>query len=117
MAISFKGAHFPPEVILMGVRWYVAYPLSTRHVEALMEERGGGGSLHDQPVDHQVQPAAGGGMPSAQASRVGELAHGNVPDATCKNALVPPQALCVDAGPPEGWSQKGAGNAHPLLLP
>ena len=40
MAISFKGAHFPPDVILMGVRWYVAYPLSTRHVEELMEERG-----------------------------------------------------------------------------
>jgi len=40
MAIDFKGAHFPPEVILMGVRWYVAYPLSTRHVEALMAERG-----------------------------------------------------------------------------
>ena len=33
MAISFKGAHFPPDIILMGVRWYVAYPLSTRHVE------------------------------------------------------------------------------------
>jgi transposase-like protein len=28
MAISFKGAHFPPEIILMGVRWYVAYPLN-----------------------------------------------------------------------------------------
>jgi len=40
MAISFKGAHFPKEIILMGVRWYVAYPLSMRHVEALMEERG-----------------------------------------------------------------------------
>jgi putative transposase len=40
MAIDFKGAHFPPEIILMGVRWSVAYPLSTRHVEALMEERG-----------------------------------------------------------------------------
>src|SRR6266700_2663528 len=40
MAISCKGAHFPPAVILMGVRWDVAYPLSTRHVEALMEERG-----------------------------------------------------------------------------
>src|SRR5881397_2155856 len=40
MAISFKGAHFPPDVILMGVRWYVAYPLSTRHVEELLEERG-----------------------------------------------------------------------------
>ena len=23
MAISFKGAHFPKEVILMGVRWLV----------------------------------------------------------------------------------------------
>ncbi len=40
MAISFKGAHFPQEIILMGVRWHVAYPLSTRHGEDLMEERG-----------------------------------------------------------------------------
>src|ERR1700745_553595 len=40
MAISFKGAHFPLEVILMGVRWYLAYPLNTRHVEELMAERG-----------------------------------------------------------------------------
>ena len=40
MTISFKGAHFPQEIILMGVRWYLAYPLSTRHVEELMEERG-----------------------------------------------------------------------------
>src|SRR5437763_16769666 len=40
MAVCFKGAHFPPDIILMGIRWYVAYPLSTRHVEELMEERG-----------------------------------------------------------------------------
>jgi putative transposase len=40
MAISFKGAHFPKDVILTCVRWYVAYPLSTRHVEELMQERG-----------------------------------------------------------------------------
>jgi len=30
MTVSFKGAHFPPEIILMGVRWYLAYPLSYR---------------------------------------------------------------------------------------
>ena len=36
MAVSFKGAHFPKEVILTGVRWYIAYPLSTRQVEELM---------------------------------------------------------------------------------
>src|SRR5215471_12437405 len=40
MAISFKGVHFPPDVILLGVRWYVAYPLSYRHVAALLEARG-----------------------------------------------------------------------------
>ena len=35
--ISFKEAHFPQDIILMGVRWYVAYPLSYRHGEELME--------------------------------------------------------------------------------
>src|SRR5262245_17138590 len=40
MAVSFKGAHFPAEIILTSVRWYVAYPLSYRQVEELMEERG-----------------------------------------------------------------------------
>jgi putative transposase len=45
MAVSFKGAHFPQEIILTCVRWYVAYPLSTRHVEELMRE-------HGVPVDH-----------------------------------------------------------------
>jgi transposase-like protein len=40
MAISFKGAHFPQDIILTGVRWYVAYPLSYRHIEELMQERG-----------------------------------------------------------------------------
>jgi putative transposase len=38
--INFKGAHFPQEIILTCMRWYVAYPLSYRHVEELMEERG-----------------------------------------------------------------------------
>jgi putative transposase len=47
MAVSFKGAHFPQAIILTGVRWYVAYPLSTRHVEELMLERG----VH---VDHST---------------------------------------------------------------
>ncbi len=40
MMVSFKGAHFVKEIILMCVRWYVAYPLSYRQVEELMRERG-----------------------------------------------------------------------------
>ena len=29
MASSFKGAHFPKDIILMGVRWYVAFHYQT----------------------------------------------------------------------------------------
>jgi putative transposase len=38
--ISFKGAHFERDIILTCVRWYVAYPLSYRQLEELMQERG-----------------------------------------------------------------------------
>ena len=38
--LNFKGMRFPIEVILVCVRWYVAYPLSYRHLEEMMEERG-----------------------------------------------------------------------------
>jgi transposase-like protein len=40
MMVSFKGAHFVKEIILTCARWYVAYPLSYRQVEELMQERG-----------------------------------------------------------------------------
>ena len=35
-----KRFHYPLEVMLTCVRWYVAYPLSLRHVEKMMQERG-----------------------------------------------------------------------------
>ena len=35
-----KRMHFPLEVMLTCVRWYVAYPLSLRHIEEMMAERG-----------------------------------------------------------------------------
>ncbi len=38
--MKFKGSHFPKEIILMSIRWYVSYPLSYRHVEELIKERG-----------------------------------------------------------------------------
>ena len=38
--INFKGHHFEDTTILMSVRWYLAYPLSYRHIEELMAERG-----------------------------------------------------------------------------
>ena len=38
--LNFKGMRFPIDVILVCIRWYVAYPLSYRHLEEMMEERG-----------------------------------------------------------------------------
>ncbi len=35
-----KRLHYPLEVMLTCVRWYMAYPLSLRHVEEMMQERG-----------------------------------------------------------------------------
>ena len=35
-----KRLHFPLEVMLVRVRWYGAYPLSLRHLEDMMAERG-----------------------------------------------------------------------------
>ena len=39
-ASSFTGYRFPPEVILVAVRWYLRYGLSYRDVEELLAERG-----------------------------------------------------------------------------
>jgi transposase-like protein len=35
-----KRLHYPLEVMLTCVRWYVAYPLSLRNIEEMMQERG-----------------------------------------------------------------------------
>jgi transposase-like protein len=36
----FKGRHYPGEVILSAVRWYLRYPLAYLHVSELLAERG-----------------------------------------------------------------------------
>src|SRR6185503_16221754 len=38
--IDFKGSQFERDIVLWGVRWYVAYPISYRQLEEMMEERG-----------------------------------------------------------------------------
>ena len=40
-----KRSHSPLEIMLACARWHVAYPLSLRHIEEMMAERG-------VPVDH-----------------------------------------------------------------
>ena len=39
-AISFKRRHFQKDMILQSFRWYLAYSLSYRDIEELMQERG-----------------------------------------------------------------------------
>jgi transposase-like protein len=38
--LATKGMRFPIDVILVCIRWYTAFPLSYRHLEEMMEERG-----------------------------------------------------------------------------
>ena len=73
--ISFKQRHFKQDVILMLVRWYVAYALSYRDLEELAAERG-------LKVDHYHQSlglcaTTGRGFPKAlQTTSRYFLAHG-----------------------------------------
>jgi len=38
--VNFKWRHFEKDMILMSIRWYIAYSLSYRNIEELMAERG-----------------------------------------------------------------------------
>ena len=38
--LNTKGMRFPVDVILVCIRWYAAHPLSYRHLEEIMQERG-----------------------------------------------------------------------------
>jgi IS6 family transposase len=40
MPSGFAGFRFPPEVIMLAVRWYLRYGLSYRDLEELLAERG-----------------------------------------------------------------------------
>jgi transposase-like protein len=47
VARVLKRLHYPLDVMLLCVRWYVAYPLSLRNLEEMMAER-------DIGVDHST---------------------------------------------------------------
>lgn len=38
LAKVFKRLHYPFDVMLLCVRWYVAYPLSLRHLDNIVEQ-------------------------------------------------------------------------------
>ena len=38
--VDFKGRHFEREIVLLGVRWYVAYQITHRQLEEMMEKQG-----------------------------------------------------------------------------
>src|ERR1700735_273206 len=72
--IEFKGSHFEREVILRGMRWYVAYPISYRGNDA--GARRGGRSLNTQSLGSEVCPAPGRAIPGAETSGRVQLANG-----------------------------------------
>ena len=66
----FKGRHFDQSVILLCVRWYLAYNLSLRNLEEMMAERGisvDHATVHRWVVRYSLRVA--GAVQSPQASR------------------------------------------------
>lgn len=52
--LSFKGRHFPKDLILMAVRWKLAHSLSYRNIEALLEERSADADVHQITTIHDA---------------------------------------------------------------
>jgi transposase-like protein len=71
--LNTKRMRFPIDVILVCIRWYAAYPLSYRHLEEMMQERG---VAVDQPLGDPVSAIAGKSLPKAQTRRRYQLEDG-----------------------------------------
>ena len=57
--MEFTGRHFPKDVILTTLRWYLRYKLSYRDIEELIAERGSGSDapgavMHQELGEHFV---------------------------------------------------------------
>nr|WP_284945010.1 DDE-type integrase/transposase/recombinase [Acidisoma sp. PAMC 29798] len=55
MAIDFKGSHLERDIILWGVRWYLAYPISYRQLEEMMSDRGYNAEHDAEIVTRQIK--------------------------------------------------------------
>jgi transposase-like protein len=53
-SVSFVRYRFPPDLILLAVRWYLRYGLSYRDVEELLAERGIEVDQYGQVIDVYV---------------------------------------------------------------
>jgi transposase-like protein len=56
--LNFKWRHFEKEIILLNVRWYLAYPVSYRNLEEMAGERGYHVDHSTQSLGDKVQPRA-----------------------------------------------------------
>ena len=68
--MSFKGAHFPKDVILYGVFFYVRYGVYYRELEEIMEEmalKGHGKFVLPRKASTNQSSLANSGHPSAVA--------------------------------------------------
>ncbi len=67
---AFAGFRFPPEIIVLSVRWYLRYGLSHRDVEELLAERGiEVDHIHRVPVSSPVHAVVGRFGPGGRSAR------------------------------------------------
>ena len=116
---SFAGFRFPPEVIILALRWYLRYNLSYRDVEELLAERG-------MAVDHVtiyrwVQRFTREliGSPAEPAHRRGSLVRGrDVPEGRWSVGVPVPGDRPARAGHRRPrLAEAGSGRDPPVLRP
>jgi hypothetical protein len=74
---AFAGFRFPPEVIVVAVRWYLRFDLSYRDVEEVLIERAGEVDPRQcLPLGAALHAAPGRGRPTVPASGWGPLVRG-----------------------------------------
>ena len=76
MLSGFNGFRFPPEVILLAVRWYLRYGLSYRDLEGLLAERGIEVDRHPVSVGAAVHALVDRRGPAVSACGRGSLVGG-----------------------------------------
>jgi putative transposase len=93
VARVLKRLHYPLDVILMCVRWYVAYLLSLRHIEEMVAERG---ICVDHSTVHRWALKLLPVLEKAFRRRKRPVGKSWRMDETSKRALRRPRTTCID---------------------
>jgi hypothetical protein len=79
MTLNFSGRHYPSDIIMQALRYYLAYKLSYREIEEMFAERNihfDNSNLNPESLGYQVCAANPSHIQEEKASSIWFLANG-----------------------------------------